>query len=178
MKLNLKIHKNANIQLKGKIHLEPWFVSSGSSYINISENGELLVNNDFTLGQNIQIFVNKNAYLYFGGKDNSSGSGITSDCKILVDERIEICEDSIISWDCTITDSDWHDIEGIVKTKPVYIGKHVWLGNGVTVLKGTHISQDSIVGAKSLISSSYSQTAILLVGSPAKIIKENVCWTR
>ncbi|MFA0116635.1 hypothetical protein AB4392_02915 [Vibrio breoganii] len=178
MVLHLKVDKTADVQLQGKLHVEPWFASSGSSYINISKHGKLSVNNDFILGQNIQIMISKNASLVFGGKQKSSGSGITSDCKILVAEYVEIGEDSIIAWGCVITDSDWHDIEGTIRTKPVYIGKHVWLGHGVSILKGTRIAPDSIVGAKSLVSGAYTQPATLLAGSPAKIIKQNVTWTR
>ena len=178
MKLHLKVDKTANVQLQGKLHVEPWFASSGSSYINIRNHGKLLVKNDFSLGQNVQIIVSANASLVFGGKEKSSGSGVTSDTKILVSEYIEIGADSIIAWDCCITDSDWHDIEGVTKTRPVYIGQHVWLAHGVSVLKGAKVADNSIVGAKSLVSSIYTQPAVLLAGSPAIIIKENVTWSR
>lgn len=178
MKLYLKVDKTADVQLKGQLHVKPCLASSGTVYLSISENGKFLIKNDFEVGQNIQIIISANGSLIFGGKDKSSGSGITSDTKILVAEHIEIGEDSIIAWDCSITDSDWHDIEGIIKTKPVYIGKHVWLGHGVSVLKGTEIADNTIIGAKSLVSRAYTQPAILLAGSPAKIIKENVTWTR
>jgi len=178
MKLHLEVDKTANVKLKGKLHVSLCFSLSGSSYIGIGKHGKLLIRNDFELGQNVQINITENGSLIFGGKDKSSASGITSDTKILVAEHIEIGEDSIISWDCSITDSDWHDIEGVIKTKPVYIGKHVWLGHGVSVLKGAKIADNTIVGAKSLVSSIYTQSAVILAGSPARIIKENVTWTR
>ena len=178
MKLDLKIGKLVDIQLNGTIRVEPCFVSSGTSYLDIGENAKCVVKNEFNIGQNVQIVVSNNGTLILGGKEKSSGSGITSDSKILVDEYVNIGEDSIIAWDCFITDSDWHDIEHVTKTKPVYIGKHVWISHGVSVLKGARISDNSIVGAKSIVSKVYEQPNVMLVGCPAKIIKENIVWSR
>jgi acetyltransferase-like isoleucine patch superfamily enzyme len=178
MELHLKVHKTSDVQLQGQLRVKPCLASSGSVYLDISKNAKLLIKNDFEVGQNIQIIISANGSLIFGGKDKSSGSGITSDTKIFVAEYVEIGEDSIIAWDCFITDSNWHGIKGVEKTRPVYIGKHVWLSHGVSVLKGAKIADNTIVGAKSLVSHAHTQSAVLLAGSPAIIIKKNVSWSR
>lgn len=177
MELHLKIDKTADVQLKGKLHVNICWSGSGASYIEVSKGSQFVIKNDFHIGQNIQIVISANGHLIFGGGNVSRPSGITSDTKILVAEKIDIGKSTIVSWGCVITDSDWHNIDGLLKTKPVYIGDHVWLSHDVSVLKGAMISDNTIVGAKSMVTTSYSQHGLLLAGSPAKIIKEHVTWT-
>lgn len=177
MKLHLKVDKTADVQLQGKLHVEVCWCASGSSFIELNKNSQFIISNDFRIGQNIQIMVSESAILSFGGESKNSRSGITSDTKILVAKNIDIGEGTIIAWDCFITDSDWHNIEGVIIIQPVHIGKHVWLTHGASVLKGARIADNSIVGAKSIVSRAYTQPAVLIAGSPAKIIKENITWS-
>lgn len=178
MKLHLRVHKSANVDFNGILHVKPWHCATGSSFIQVNSNSTLNIKNDFEIGQNIVFYVSNNATLILGGKKYSSGSGITADTKVLVSEHIEIGEDSIIAWDCLITDSDWHAIEGVKKVSPVYIGKNVWLANGVSILKGSKVSDNSIIASKSIVKNVNNKPSVLLAGSPAKIIKENVSWIR
>ena len=59
----------------------------------------------------------------------------------------------------------------------VEIGDHVWIGYGSKVLSGSKIGSGSIVGAGSLVNKKFPNN-VLIVGSPAKIIKRNVAWCR
>ncbi len=59
--------------------------------------------------------------------------------------------------------------------KDVVIGDHVWIGMGASLLGGTVIGCDSIVGADSLVTKEFPPNS-LIAGSPAKIIRENVTW--
>ena len=54
--------------------------------------------------------------------------------------------------------------------KPVIIGNDVWLGNGVTVLKGIHIHDGAVVGAGSVVTKDIPENAVS-VGVPARVIK-------
>ena len=52
----------------------------------------------------------------------------------------------------------------------VYIGKDVWIGANVTVLKGSYIEDGAIIGAKSLVKGKIEKN-VIAVGIPAKEIK-------
>jgi len=58
-----------------------------------------------------------------------------------------------------------------LKISPVYIGNNVWLGEGVCILKGVEIGENSIIGAASVVTKSIPSNSIA-VGSPARVIKE------
>lgn len=60
----------------------------------------------------------------------------------------------------------------------IYIGNHCWIGNRVTILKNTILADNTIVGANSLVSGDFSEPNTIIVGNPAKVIKNNVIWDR
>jgi len=62
-------------------------------------------------------------------------------------------------------------------SKDIVVADHVWLGRGVTVLKGSSIGANTIVGANSMVTGEVPANC-LAVGTPAKVIKEGVSWDR
>lgn len=54
--------------------------------------------------------------------------------------------------------------------RPVYIGRNVWLGCKVTVVKGVTIGDNAIVGANSVVTIDIPTNAVA-VGAPARIIR-------
>ena len=66
----------------------------------------------------------------------------------------------------------------INEPKSIYIGNHVWLGRGATLLKGTRLPDNSIVGAASVVTKSFSESNVIIAGNPAKIVKHNIDWKR
>lgn len=78
--------------------------------------------------------------------------------------------------------SDSHSIlnlkgERINQAKSIHIGNHVWIGRAVTCLKGSKISDDSIVGASSLVCGQFEETNVVIAGIPAEIVKTGVTWS-
>lgn len=61
--------------------------------------------------------------------------------------------------------------------KNVIIENHVWVGDGVCLLPGANIGEGSIVGTKTVTSSSFSDH-VVIAGVPAKVIRENICWSK
>jgi galactoside O-acetyltransferase len=104
-------------------------------------------------------------------------------------ENIEIGDDVLISWGCTVVDHNSHAIgwkdrsedvgnwfHGIkdwsaVQTAQVKIGARSWLGFNVIVLKGVTIGEGAVVGAGSVVTKDVPPYTIV-AGNPAKIIRE------
>lgn len=72
-----------------------------------------------------------------------------------------------------VTDADWHDRQHRVfppgPTAPVVLGDNVWLAEGVLVLKGVTIGDNTIVGAGSVVTRSLPENAIA-AGNPATVV--------
>ena len=58
----------------------------------------------------------------------------------------------------------------MVSKGPVIIEDNVWIGEGVCVLPNVTIGRNSIVGANSVVTKSFSENSVI-AGNPAKLIK-------
>ena len=61
-------------------------------------------------------------------------------------------------------------IQGGCQSKPVYIGKNVWIGGDVKILAGVSIGDDSIVGAGSIVTKDVP-SGVIAVGNPCRVIR-------
>ena len=79
--------------------------------------------------------------------------------------------------------SDSHPIysietgERINPPKKVIIGNEVWIAPNSKIMKGAIIGDGSIIGSDSMVSKEIPPHC-LAVGHPAKVIKDNIKWTR
>lgn len=62
-------------------------------------------------------------------------------------------------------------INGGCYSKPIHIGKNVWLGGDVKVLGGVTIGDNSIIGAGSIVTKDIPSN-VIAVGNPCKVIRE------
>ncbi len=71
-----------------------------------------------------------------------------------------------------ITDADWH-LEDPRSGTPadVSIEDNVWLGEGVKVLKGVTIGENTVIGAGSVVTKSIPKN-VIAAGNPCKVIRE------
>lgn len=99
-------------------------------------------------------------------------------CSIICDRsEISIGDDCLFGPNCDIFDSDFHDLSPSKRksteynVKKVRIGKNVFLGANVKVLKGVEIGDNSVVGANSVVTCSLPSNSIA-AGNPAKVIKK------
>lgn len=58
---------------------------------------------------------------------------------------------------------------------PVHIGDHCWLCSGCTIMPGVTIGEGAVVAANATVTKDVPPHS-LVVGSPAKVIKENIEW--
>ena len=54
----------------------------------------------------------------------------------------------------------------------------MWIGHSVSIFKGTEIHDGSMIGTKSLLSGASIPERCVAAGVPARVIRENILWTR
>ncbi|MCH9695880.1 MAG: hypothetical protein K0U72_15305 [Gammaproteobacteria bacterium] len=150
----------------------------GCTSITLDRNATLSVAGDFQLGQGVSVSIAEGGKIDLGGREASTGSGITADCVVMVEKSLSIGNDVIIAWGCTLSDSDWHEIEGVERCLPVTIARDVWIAHDVSVVKGARIPAGCIVAPRSVVGRSEYPEKALLGGVPAKVLKEGVRWRR
>lgn len=96
---------------------------------------------------------------------------------------INIGDDCMFSYDIEITCTDHHSIfnennEIINIGKSIEIGSHVWAGKEVRIMKNTKIPDGCIIAQRSIVTRKFDKENCILAGNPAKIVKENIHWTK
>lgn len=105
-----------------------------------------------------------------------NGVAIGDRTEIHAAESVNIGDNTIIAWDCTIMDRDYHKLMTDTEiAKPVNIGENVWIGCNVTILKGVTVGDGAVIAAGSVVTKDVPEKT-LVAGNPAKVIKENVWW--
>lgn len=97
---------------------------------------------------------------------------------------IRIGKDCMLGRKIFISTTDFHSIIDMATgnrlnpAKDVMIGNHVWIGADVDINKGTIVSDNSIIGSNSVVTKQFEESNIILIGMPAKKIREAVTWSR
>lgn len=89
---------------------------------------------------------------------------------------IEIGENTMIGQGVTIMDFESHGTDAnkrnvLGEIGKIIIGKNVWIGNSVTILKNSEIGENTIVAAHALVTGKFPPN-VVIGGIPAKVIKE------
>jgi len=154
---------------------------------------------------NVTFFIRGNNNLIkIGGKVTFNRAGVIwiedNNCKAIIGENttfedshiavtepyseIVIGEDCMFAYDIDLRTGDSHSIvnsqtnERINYAKNINIGNHVWVASHVTILKGVHLSDNSVVATRAVVTKSFLENNILIGGMPARKIKENINWDR
>ena len=131
------------------------------------------------LNSSLSIHLGDDAELIIGPNQLMNGT-----ISISAHEKSKIIVGESCLWSNTdIWSSDMHKIidldsnERINHAQDITIGKHVWFGYQVLILKGSTIHDGCILGARSVITrSTPCKPNCTIAGSPAKIVKSNVAW--
>lgn len=134
--------------------------------------GSCIFKGECTIGNNSAIVTGNKGSIEFG--DNVLGAFV----RICSYKSITIGENTRFSWEIQIIDTDFHETINIetgeksIPTKEIKIGKNNWIGNRVSIMKGTVTPDFCIVGASSLLNKKYDIPLYsLIAGVPAKLIK-------
>lgn len=134
--------------------------------------GKLVFDGEAHIGRGSKIIVHKDAILELG--DNFA---ISSSSTISCYKHIKFGKDIQFSWDCLVMDSDTHAIideigKRMNQDKEIIFEDRVWIGNGCMILKGTHVPNNCVIGARSVIVGCKFDDHTIIVGNPAKSIKK------
>lgn len=114
--------------------------------------GVIRIGNNVSIGNNTMLFSSRNAGITIGDNTHIAAQGY------IVDMNHGIVKGTLIQEQKNVAEE-------------IVIGSDVWLGANVTVLKGVHMENGAVIGAKSLVNKNISENAIA-VGIPAKVIGE------
>lgn len=176
---NNTIHIGANTRLN-KAGL--WITASNSE-IRIGEGGHI-VNVEFGVeGDHSGVYLAKGA-MVGGHVYLETGINRTDMVRIYAGKMpIHVGEASVLSDGIVIRSTDSHFMinlengQTINPEAPVDIGANCWICSGALMLKGSGLGDSCIVGARSIVTRDYrGSNNVLLAGSPAKIVRENVTW--
>jgi acetyltransferase-like isoleucine patch superfamily enzyme len=141
------------------------------TYLNI--HGRLIFNDSFTVGKGCAFDIGEKATAEFGR------GYVTGRTTFIIMHGLKIGDGCAISWGCQFLDDDFHHLDYPGKKEKgnkIEIGDHVWIGSDVTLLKGVVIPDGCVIASGSTVTSSFITKNCLIVGSPARIIKENISW--
>lgn len=142
-----------------------------ATYLNIE--GKLIIEGRVKISKGCQLFVQKGAVCVL------RDCHLNAQVRMVVTQSLNVGERTTIAWNCEFLDNDLHEIEyenKRPKKAGIIIGRNVWIGAHVILLKGSRIPDGSVVAANSTVNSPFEGTNLLIAGNPAKVIRTGVKW--
>ncbi len=174
--LKIDIKGDNNVIILKSIRFKNCFIKIQSSN-NVIEIGE------YCKFHNLNVYINSRSgqKLKIGDKNSSRYLDI-----YLHEENssVIIGNDCMFSSAISIWSTDAHAIidkttkQVLNKPSGVIIGDYVWIGFGVCLCKNAKIPNNSVVGARSVVTKGFDEENIIIAGNPAKIIKRNIEWDK
>lgn len=145
-------------------------------------------NNIIKIGKGVRFNSGGSFWIEDCGCEAVIGDNTTfEDSHIAVTEpnsKIIIGKDCMFAYDIDLRTGDSHSIidsvthERVNYAQNITIGNHVWVASHVSILKGVHIADNSVIATRAVVTKSFMDNNILIGGMPAKKIKENIDWNR
>lgn len=144
--------------------------------------GKIVFGKDVNFGVvNSPLFYNSYAYIEARNKDSVVTFGnnikINNSISLVAEKSITVEDDVLIGYNCSIMDSDFHDLSPLQRSSGKHIAssvticKNVFIGNNVTILKGVTIGENSVVAASSTVTKTFPSN-VIIAGNPANIVRE------
>ena len=98
---------------------------------------------------------------------------INSGCRFQDQGGVTIGDDSLIGHNTVLATLDHGihpDHRGDMDPAPIIIGRNVWIGANVTILKGVTVGDNAIVAAGSIVTKDVPAD-VIVVGAPARVVR-------
>ena len=129
----------------------------------------------------LSLFIHSNSVFHIG-----ANFSVNKPITVILSEQKHcfIGDNCMFSYGITFRNSDIHPIYScssgtrLNKSKSIYVGDHIWIGQDACILKGTEIDSGCIIGAKSLVAGKKIPNNTSYGGNPCKQIKSGIFWDR
>lgn len=196
--LRIEVHSGSEViigdyaEIKDKAALIAYCNSqlSVGAYSKIGERCNLSVRYDSSIELGKECIIQDDSYVYSKYMsvitlgERSTFEKRTTMISVM-DSEISIGNNCMGSFDVAIVGNDGHglfaydDTDVYNKSTKTIIGNNVWLGLKATILSGSNIPNNSIIGAGSVVTrSSVLECDSVSVGNPATIVKKGISWER
>lgn len=157
----------------GVIKIDMWEDNSAKAFI--TNLGTIYFNGRAKIHPGAKIVTFKNATLTFGNR-----ASIGANTKIICSQSITIGNDTQISWNSQVFDTDFHFLTNIrtnkihKRKKSILIKDEVFIGNSCSIAKGTVLPQGSVVSCCSKVGGDFTDEGdnLLIIGNPAKVVNK------
>lgn len=138
--------------------------------------GEVVFNGTAFIMHGCKLCVLETGQIIFG--DNYK---MSTECTLISQKKIQIGDNSGISWESLVMDTDFHHIYDETGTlfnhpKEIIIGDKVWVGCQCTILKGAVIPNGCIIAANSMVTKKLVEEKSIFGGNPLKVLKSGISW--
>ena len=135
-----------------------------------------------------RLFVHKNESSILINKNTTFGEQMS--LRANQGKKIIIGKDCMFSSQIELLAGDGHTIIDLKTSQPInlfgepgnfknhiVLGNHVWVGYRSFIMAGTNIGDGSIIGAQSVVKGRFPNNCSI-AGSPAKLIRNDIAWSR
>ena len=132
---------------------------------------------EITIGDKFRFFsstVTSEVVAYPGGRlEIGNGVFVNYGASLSAHHLVRIGDGCQLGSYACLMDNDYHSVEDREKpseSKPIVLGRNVWLGVRVIVLKGVTIGDNAVIGAGSVVTRDIPANS-MAAGVPAKVIR-------
>lgn len=170
------IYKNNKIDIGPSSNLLncKFYISGGGNIIKIGNRCGLSGLKIYMNCSGCSVYIGDNVRVSATGKHSTDfyacdGGSIVVKDNCLFSNRIEILT------------TDFHELinehgERYNYSSNVVIGENCWIGMQTLILKGVHLSDSTVIGARSVVTKSCIEKNVVIAGFPAKVIRSDVNW--
>jgi acetyltransferase-like isoleucine patch superfamily enzyme len=146
-------------------------------YTSFYNSGKIIFDGSANICMSCQIAVYDNGILQIGDKVKVGHLS-----RIICFESVVIKEGTRIAWETQIYDTNFHYSKSmdtgeiIPKNQPIILGKYNWIGNRVSIAKGTVTPDYCTIASNSLCNKDYSNlnNYPIIAGMPAREVKSGI----
>lgn len=133
------------------------FISPSTTIRLVGKESKIVFGKELQIRPDVEISAT-NATIVLGDK-----CFINRFCMVVAHESIEIGDGTTIGPNTCIYDHD-HDMKGnnIVVSKPIIIGKNVWIGASCVLLKGITVGDNAVIAAGSIVTKDIPPNTIFI----------------